>query len=388
MADHSAEVAVVGGGAIGTSVLFHLAKRHGVTDAVLFEKNQLGSGSTSKAAGGVRNTFSNEMNIELGNRNIEFFENFEEEVGESLEFRQTGYMYLFHDDEHERMWRERASFYADNGVNAEILDPEAAAEVFGHLDPSAISGALYAPDCGHVDPHTLTQAYGKAAVDRGTTIHTKTAVTDVTVDDGRVTELESEEGTYEVDKVLNAAGPWAPRLGEMVGIDIPIDLMMRRIMVTSPVEDNNSPLIIDPELECYFESEKNGSLLVCDMEQDVHDIENPDTAVADEIGYGYYLTATEKVERLVPAIAGLDVINGWAGLQSHTPDGHAILGRTEVENFLLACGFSGHGVQQSPTVGAAMADLLVDGETDVLDVGQLSLDGFDIGTRLEAEEMA
>lgn len=388
MADHSAEFAIVGGGAIGTSALFHLAKRHGVTDAVLFEKDQLGSGSTSKAAGGVRNTFSSEMNIELGKRNIEFFENFEDEVGEDLEFRQTGYMYLFHDEEHERTWRERAAFYADHGVDAEILGPGEAVGVFDHLEPSAISGALFAPDCGHVDPHTLTQAFGRAAVERGTTVHTKTAVTDVTVEDGGVTELETEEGTYEVDRVLNAAGPWAPRLGAMVGVDIPIELMMRRIMVTSPVEDANSPLIIDPERECYFESEKNGSLLVCDMEQDVHDIDDPDTAVAEEIGYDYYLTATEKVEQLVPAIADLDVINGWAGLQSHTPDGHAILGTTEVEGFLVACGFSGHGVQQSPTVGAAMADLLVEGETDVLDVEKLSLGGFETGARLEAEEMA
>lgn len=388
MADHSAEVAIVGGGAIGTSVLFHLANRHDMTDAVLFEKNQLGSGSTGKAAGGVRNTFSNEMNIELGNRNIEFFQNFEEEVGEDLEFRQTGYMYLFHDQEHERMWRDRASFYADHDVNAEVIDPNEAAEIFEHIDPSAFEGALYAPDCGHVDPHRLTQAFGKAAVDRGTTVKTKTAVTDVTVADGRVTELESEAGTYEVNKVVNAAGPWASRFGQMAGVDIPIDLMMRRIMVTSPVEDSNSPLILDEERECYFESEKNGSLLVCDMEQDVHDIENPDTAVAENIGYDYYLTATKKVERLVPKLGELDVINGWAGLQSHTPDGHAILGPTDVKGYLLACGFSGHGVQQSPTVGAAMADLLVEGETDVLDVEHLSLGRFADGNRIEPEEMA
>jgi len=388
MSEQSAEIAIVGGGAIGTSVLFHLAERHGVTDAVLFEKDQLGSGSTSKAAGGVRNTFTSETNVEIGNQNIEFFQAFEENVGQELQFRETGYMYLFHTKEAEKTWRERAAFFNANGATAEILSPEEATEVFSHLDPAEFRGALFAPDCGHVDPHRLTQAFGKAATDRGATIETKTAVTDVTVGEGGVECVDTEAGRYEIDTLLNTGGPWAPRLGEMVGVHIPIELMVRRIMVTSPVEDAGSPLIIDPEMECYFSSEQNGSLLVCDMEQDIHDVTDPDTAVSNEIGYDYYLSTSEKVGRLVPEILELDVINGWGGLQSHSPDGHAILGETDVEDFFLACGFSGHGVQQSPTIGAAMADLLVTGETDVFDVDHFALDRFESGERIDPEGMA
>jgi sarcosine oxidase subunit beta len=328
------------------------------------------------------------MNIELGNRNIEFFQNFEDEVGEPLEFRETGYMYLFHSEEKENEWRDLADFYEDHDVNAEVLAPDEATDVFSPLDASQIRGALYAPDCGHVDPHMLTQAFGKAAVDCGATIHTKTAVTDITVEDGSVSTIESERGTYEVDAVLNAAGPWASRVGDMVDVSIPLDLMVCRIMVTSQIDDANSPLIIDPEWECYFESEKNGSLLVCDMEQDIHDIDNPDTAVSGDSSYEYYLEATEKVSQLVPQLTELEVINGWGGIQSHSPDGHAILGATDVPGFFLACGFSGHGVQQSPSVGAAMADLLVDGHTDVFDVDHLSLERFEHGDGIAPEDMA
>jgi sarcosine oxidase subunit beta len=388
MSEQSAEIAIVGGGAIGTSTLFHLTEQHEVTDVVLFEKGQLGSGSTSKAAGGVRNTFTSETNIEIGNQNIEFFKQFEEKVGQELEFRETGYMYLYHTEEAEQMWRERAEFFNANGASAEILSPGEAAEVFSHLDPSEFRGALFAPDCGHVDPHRLTQAFGKAAIDRGATIETKTAVTDVTVGDDGVERVETEAGQYEVDKLLNAGGPWASRLGEMVGVNIPIELMVRRIMVTSAVEDSGSPLIIDPEMECYFSSEQNGSLLACDMEQDIHDVVDPDTAVSNEIGYDYYASTSEKVARLVPEILELDVINGWGGLQSHSPDGHAILGGTDIEDFFVACGFSGHGVQQAPTVGAAMADLLVEGETDVLNADHFALDRFGSGAQIDPEGMA
>lgn len=388
MSEQSAEIAIVGGGAIGTSVLFHLAERHDVTDVVLFEKDQLGSGSTSKAAGGVRNTFTSETNIEIGNRNIGFFQEFEENVGLGLQFRETGYMYLYHTEDAAQVWRERAEFFNAHGASAEILSPEEATEVFSHLDPAEFRGALFAPDCGHVDPHRLTHAFGRAATDRGATIETKTAVTGVTVGDDGVERVDTEAGRYEVDKLLNTGGPWASRLAEMVGVTIPIELMVRRIMVTSPVEDTGSPLIIDPEMECYFSSEQNGSLLVCDTEQDIHDVTDPDTAVSNKIGYDYYLSTSEKVGTLVPEILELDVINGWGGLQSHSPDGHAILGETDVQDFFLACGFSGHGVQQSPTIGAAMADLLVEGETDVIDIGHFALDRFEGGARIDPEGMA
>jgi sarcosine oxidase subunit beta len=388
MTDSSVRVAVIGGGAIGTSTLFHLAERHDVTDAILFEKDQLGSGSTSKAAGGVRNTFSSPMNIEMGNRNIEFFEQFESRVGQELTFRQTGYTYLFHSEDHENRWREYAAFYTDHDVAAEVLSPTETQELFAPLNESSFRGALHAPDCGHVDPHTVTQAFGRAAVERGATVHTKTAVTDVTVEGGGVSTLETEDDTYEVDAVLNAAGPWASRIGDWIGVNIPIDLLVRRIMVTSAVEAANSPLFIDKERKCYFKTEANGSMLICDTAQDIHDVKDSDSAVSSTVGYDYYLRTTEKVERIVPTLGNLDVINGWAGLQSHTPDGHAVVGSTDVDDFYLACGFSGHGVQQSPSVGAAMADLIVEGDTDIFDVSKLSLDRFESSDGIEPEGLA
>lgn len=387
MPRREAEVAVVGGGAIGTSVLFHLAERHGVTDAVLFERDQLGSGSTGKAAGGVRNTFSTATNVAIGNLDLEYFEGFEARVGEPLDFRRTGYLYLFHGREAEREWRDRVEFYAEHDVDAVLLEAEEASDLFEPLDTGAFRGAVFARDCGHVDPHRLTQAFGRAARDRGATIETGTAVTDVVVEDGATVAVETTAGRYEVDRVLNAAGPWAGELAATVGVDLPLSLFLRRIMVTSPVDDADSPLVIDPERSCYFRAEENGSMLVCDMAQDI-DLADPGDVDAGAVGYDYYLAAAETVAPLVPAVADLDVINGWAGLQTHTPDGHAVLGPTAVDGFALACGFSGHGVQQSPAVGMALADYLVEGGTSVLDLDEFALDRFDRDDAVEPERMA
>lgn len=388
MTEDPLRVAIIGGGAIGTGTLFHLVTEYDHIEPILFEKDQLGAGSTSKAAGGVRNTFTSLENLRMGKRNIAFFENFAEHVGQELEFRQTGYMYLFHSDASADEWRDRAEFFSEHGVTAEIRSPAETAAEFPPLNADNISGSLFASDCGHVDPHTVTQAFGTAAIDHGATIHTDTAVTDIHIENGAVTALDSDVGRIEVDAVLNAAGPWAPRVGEMVGLDIPIDLFVRRIMVTSPIEHANSPLIIDPEWQCYFAAEKNGSMLACNMEEDIHSIDDPDAAIGDEVGYDYYLRTTEKIRPLVPAIDDLEIINGWAGFQSHTADGNAIIGSTEIEGFYLACGFSGHGVQQAPSVGAAMADLIATGATDVFDLAPFAPDRFDEEGSIDTEQMA
>lgn len=387
MSDASPNVAVIGGGAVGTSTLFHLADRHDVT-GILFERGQLGSGSTGKAAGGVRNLFTNPANVAVGNRAIKYFHNFVDETGEELEFRQNGYMYVYHSATAASRWRERAERFRTHGVNARLLSPAEAVNRFPLLNPDPISGALYGPDCGHVDPHMLTQAFARAADDRGATVHTGTAVTDVLVEDGSVVAVESEAGTFSVDAVVDAAGPWAARIAETVGIRVPLDLSIRRIMVTSEVPNAAGPLMIDSERSCYVQAEQNGSLLVCDTGQDIHNVEDPDTTGERRVGYDYYLAATETVSELVPSLTDLTVINGWSGLQSHTPDGNAIVGPTEVDGFYLACGFSGHGVQQSPCVGGAVADLIVTGRTNWLNPAPFAPGRFDGGGSEFIEKMA
>lgn len=383
MTDDAPQVAVVGGGVVGTSVLYHLAERHGVTDAVLFEQGQLAGGSTSRAVGGVRYTFGHLLNVELGKCSIEFFENFGSNVGVDVE--NNPYLFTFHSEANERAWRERHEQYLDCGMAPELLTADEVTERYPLLDPSAFRGAMLAPECVRVDPFSVTQAYATAAREAGAEIRTNEGVEDVVTEDGAVTAVETAEGSYDVDYVVNAAGSFSGRVAGMVGVDLPIDLLVRRIVVTDPIDDE-VPLVIDTERDFYFEMEANGSLLVCDTEADIHDADDPTTAVGD-IGYDYYLGALEKLEQMAPGVGDLAVINDWAGFQTHTPDGHALVGPTTVDGFLVATGMSGHGVMQSPWVGAAVADLVVRGSTDVFDVDLLRPDRFDrvAGERIDPE---
>lgn len=385
MADR-AGVAVVGGGVVGTSVLFHLAER-GCTDAVLLEKGQLGAGSTSRAAGGVRHLFSHPLNVETGKRNLQFFREFEERVGQPLDTEETGYAYLYHSGEVAAEWETRRDRFTDLGVDARMLGPEAVADLFPPLDEATVDGAFFAPECLHVDPHSVTQGYATAAREMGATIETKTAVEAVETD-GKGLAVETETGRWEVDRVVNAAGPWAPALAADLGIDLPVELFARRIAVTSPLDAPASPLLVDGERNCYFRTEGNGSMLCCDLDGDVRGVEDPAEIGHGSVGYDYYLGALGKVAGMVPSVEDSEVINGWAGVQVETPDGHPVLGPTRVDGYLLATGFNGCGVMQSPAVGRALAEYAVEGETDVLPLDDLSVARFDDPDPIEPETMA
>lgn len=382
-------VVVIGGGVVGTSTLFHLTER-GCTDAVLVEKGQLGSGSTSKAIGGIRNVFSHPHTVETGNRCLDFYRDFEGRVGTPLEVERTGYIYLCHTETALDEWAERKAMLDGHGVSSRLLTPAEVGERFPPLDTSDLAGAFLGRDCGHLDPHTATAGFAEAAVEAGASVRTNTPVEDLLTDGGGVTGVCTPDGEIGADRVVCAAGPWTPALAATVGVDVPVDLSARRIAVTEPIEPANSPLLIDRELRCYFRTEGSGSMLLCDIDGDITDVEDPGSVGAGNVGYDYYLQALSKVEQLVPSVADLQVTNGWAGVQAASPDGHPILGPTGVEGFSVACGFSGLGVMMAPAYGRALADHAVAGETDALDLERLTLERFaDDGVdRLVPESLA
>jgi sarcosine oxidase subunit beta len=369
------DVAIVGGGAVGTSVLYHLTQR-GVTDVALFEKGQLGAGATSKAVGGVRNVFSHPMNVAVGTEMLAYYRQFAAETGADLELDEAGYLYLYDDDDRRDRWAERRTHLDEHGASTEFLDRGSVGDLFPPTATERIAGGLYAPDCLHLDPHTVTRGFATAAERDGAEVNTGTPVEAIDAADGRVEAVETADGTVHPEYVVNAAGPWAPKLAASVGIDVPVSLSARRIAVTEGIVDHSSPLLIDRSRGCYFRTERNGSLLLCDTDGDIEDVGDPAEVQRGDIGFDYYLDALSKVSELVPGIEDAAVVNGWAGVQTHTPDGHPILGPTGIDGLLLACGFNGLGVMFAPAIGAAIADVITGGSTTALDVDRLGLDRF------------
>ena len=218
----TAEVAIVGGGIMGASIAYHLVRR-GVKRVVVFEREEaLGTGSTGKCAGGVRLQFSTAANVALSRVSIEALERFEEEMGEPVDFRRNGYLFVLTNEVHRDVFRENAEIQRGLGVPVDVLTPEEARKIVPELDVDDLVAATFCREDGIANPHAIVSGYAKNARKLGATILLSSEVTSLSIEGGRVVELEAGGERWQVGTVVNAAGPWAAKIGEMVGVAIPV----------------------------------------------------------------------------------------------------------------------------------------------------------------------
>jgi sarcosine oxidase subunit beta len=365
----SAEVVVVGGGVIGTSVAFHLAEAG--AEVCLVERDQLAGGSTSRAAGGIRAQFSDPLNIAIGLRSIEAFTHFGERPGAEIDLHQVGYLFLLDDPD------DVASFEASMGLQNELGVPSRFVDLdeVRELCPlAALDGVLAATYCavdGHASPEAVVQGYAAGARAHGAGVLTGCAVTDLVAEGGRVRAVVTALGTIETETVVCAAGVWSPELARRVGVDLPVQAYLREVGFTGPVEDlpPRLPLTIDFSTGFYFHREGPGLLFgMADPEQP------PGLDVPSD---GAWLEKVMDVaERRLPSLLDMGIAGGWKGYYEVSPDHNALVGESrDVSRFLYATGFSGHGFLQGPAVGEIVRDLVL-GRTPFVDVAPLSVERF------------
>jgi sarcosine oxidase subunit beta len=349
-------VVVVGGGIVGTSALYHMAEA-GCRDAVLVERDTLGSGSTGAAAGGIRAQFSDELNIRIALECIARFTRFEDEIGVDIGFRQSGYLFLLQADE-VAAFEASIALQRSLGVPSELISPADAADIVPQLRIDDLAAATFNPIDGCADPGAAVQGYADAARRRGARVLQGTTATRVAVESGRVVGVETTRGTIATNTVICAAGVWSRQLAGTVNVDIPVRAERRYVHLTAGEDDlpADIPLTIDFATGLYFHRERPGLLL------------GGPWASAEDL-------APIAMHR-VPALADLPIRPGWSGDYEMSPDHNAIVGATSFPaGFLYATGFSGHGFQQGPVVGSYLAELAL-GRTPQLDLSPFSLDRF------------
>ncbi len=353
-------VVIIGGGAIGTSIAYHLAKA-GCPDVVLLEQGLVGAATTSKAAGGIRAQFATETEIWFSLRSIEFFGRFREEMGADCGYRQVGYLYLLTSPELVAEHRRRIALQNRLGVPSRLISPEDVVQIVPEVRVDDVLAAAWCPTDGYASPHEVVQAYVAQARRRGVRVREGVRVTGLEVADGRIRAVLTSEGRFESSHVVNAAGPWAGEVGAMAGVEIPVMPRRRHIFVTDsfPWVRHPTPLVADLGSGFYFRSDQDRILMSPGDEGVVPDFEAAvDWSILPEL--------VEKAVRRVPVLERATIKTAWAGLRPLTPDGRAILGRAPgFENFWLAVGFCGHGFQHSPAAGLVMADLILKGTTPV-----------------------
>jgi sarcosine oxidase subunit beta len=349
-----ASVVIIGGGVIGTSIAFHLAEA-GVTDVLLLERDELGAGSTCRAAGGVRAQFSDELNIALGARSLAAFTRFRERPGQEIDLHQVGYLFLLSTSDDVAAFERDVALQNEFGVTSRMIDVDEARRLSPLIDTDGLLAAAYSPDDGHCTPESVVLGYARAARRRGATLHTGTTVLGVETRADRVTAVVTDRGAVTAGAVVCAAGAWSAAVGEMVGVRLPVSPLRRQVMFTEPMPELAPvvPFTIDFSTTLYFHREGRGLLL----------------GMSDPVQEpGFHLDYTddwlprlgEAIGARVPRLLDIGLTPGWAGLYEVTPDHNALIGRAS--NFFYATGFSGHGFLQAPAVGEVVRDLYLDRE--------------------------
>jgi len=357
----AASVVVIGGGVVGCSIAYHLARR-GLRDVVVLEREAVGAGTTSKAAGGIRAQFSTEAEIRMSLDSIRVFERFADEFGVDVGYRKIGYLFLVSDAADLAGFRRRIALQRGLGVDVREITPDDARELVPALRVDDLVAAVWGPDDGLAGPAEVTSGFAARARALGTRILEGVEVRAIDVADARVRGVRTSKGDVASPLVVNAAGPAAARVGRLAGVEIPVQPRRRHIFFTEPFPGipGPVPLTTDRATGFYFRKEMEQVLLSPGDVQDIgEDLVAPvDRAMIEE-------TVRKAVHRL-PVLADARIAGGWAGLRPLTPDDHAIIGPAPgVEGFLLAVGFGGHGFQHSPATGRLVAEWVLDGKPSV-----------------------
>lgn len=380
----TADVVVVGAGVIGTSVAYHLAQRNTGLKVLVLEKEKAPcTGSTPLSAGGIRQQFTTEVNIRLSRYSVDFYERMAEELGCVFDFEQEGYLFVTAQEATAARVRENVALQTSLGVPVEILTPAQIAERWSFLKTDDLVLGTFCGTDGYADPYEATMGFYQA-VKRCPDVHYRfaTPVTGIQVEGGKVRGVTLDSGSQiSCQWVIDCAGPWLREVGLLAGIEIPAFPVRRCLWNTEPFEPikQKIPLTIDMETGFYTRSESGGLML---------GLANP----AEPTGFNNLLDddwlpeVIEAAMARIPCLEQAEISRGWAGHYSTTPDHLPVLGPVPgVAGFLSAGGFSGHGFMHAPATGLLMAEWVLDGGPQTIDVSSLSIERFASGAELVAE---
>lgn len=375
----TAEVVIIGGGVMGASIAFHLAEA-GVTDVVVVERADLCSGSSGKPIGGVRAQFSDPLNIELGSRSLRAFQDFPHRPGADIRLDSVGYLFLLTTDRQTADFEASVKIQNGLGVPTRMIGPDEARRLCPYVSTDGLLAAAFSPTDGHARPALVVRGYAAAAAGAGVTFATHTRVTGIDTAGDRVTAVHTDRGRVDCATVICTAGAWSGEIGAMAGVDLPVRPVRRQLAFTAPLAPPapRIPFTIDFASSAYFHNSDDGLLFgLADPGQP----EGFDTTWTPE----WLELFRDVVRERAPALAGMEIADGWAGLYEDTPDHNALIGRSgELPNFLYATGFSGHGFLQGPAVGEIVRDLHL-GREPFVDIAPLSADRFRTGARTRPE---
>jgi sarcosine oxidase subunit beta len=377
----TADVVIIGGGIVGSSVAYHLAESGCANVLIIEREEKQGLGSTSKSLGGVRAQFATPVNIQMSLYSIDLFSRFEEVMGQTADYRAHGYLFCATTEPHLKYLRENQEKQKAFGVkNAEMVSREDVVKMVPQMVADDIIGGAYCPTDGFVDPYGVMSGFAKRAKELGARIWLDTAVTGLNVENGAVTGVRTTRGEVSTRNVVNAAGPWAAGVAQMAGVDLPVTPLRRQIVKTQRCDflPPKFPMVIDMSTGFHFRREGEAILMAWPDNEETYGFKTAFT-------HDFLEKVLTRAVNRVPEFVDLPVNpkQCWAGMYEVSPDHHAIIGPAPgVKGLFFANGFSGHGVMHSPASGRITADLIL-GRQSFLDAAPLRVERFAEGRSLE-----
>lgn len=404
MLPHTADFVIIGGGIIGASIAFNLAKLGGKNIVLLEKEAALGSASTAKCSGGIRQQFGSDANIRLSIESVKIFKDWQEQFPQPVEynpsFLQTGYLFLLHNIRQVKEFGKRVALQKELGIrDVDFVKLTQLQVAIPYLNLDDIAAAVFCASDGVADPSSALNEYVRQARMLGVEIFTDTKVFDIGINGifSRKAEFVStNKGLILTNCVINAAGPFAAKIGGMMNLAIPISGHRHQTIATPPIKwvSKNDPFVVDccPGHNFYFRpetgSEKIGyQLLLGGHQDDKIEIAEPDN-YCEKADQEFILYLAEMAIKRFKNPEDIKIMpkSGLAGLYEATPDTLPILGKTEeINGVILANGFSGHGFMHSPIIGKIIAEIVLNNSSD-FNITGLGLDDFKKGTRAPAEK--
>lgn len=368
------DVIIIGAGSIGVPTAMAIAES-GQSVLIIDKYASPGQGENKHAIGGIRATHTNKAKILLCLKSIEIFSTWQEKNGDDIEWIEGGYSFVAYDEEIEKILKEMLPVQKKYGLVIDYFGPEKIKELIQGINPINLRGGTYSPHDGSASPLVSINAFYRYAISRGAKFNFNEEVTNLIVENGKITKIITSKDEYSAKWIINAAGPGAKEIGNRLNIDLPVYTDSHEAGVSEPINRFLEPMIVDIRKEpgsknYYFYQDRHGSLVFCiTPDPPIIGIDTEETSI-------FLPQIAKKMVNLIPRLRNLKIRRTWRGLYPMSPDGNPIVGKVkEIDNYINANGMSGQGFMLGPGIGDLLSKLtnerLTDADKEILE--ELSL---------------
>jgi len=351
------DVVIIGAGSVGVPAALAMAHA-GVNVLVLDQFASQGQGSNKSAIGGIRATHSDPAKIHLCLRTLEIVSTWQETYGHNIEWTTGGYTFVAYRKQEERTLKDLLEVQHSYGLNIDWYDKDDFLEIVPDLNQNGLIGGTFSPEDGHCSTLLAGHAFYEEAKRAGATFHYNERVTGIVVENGRVKGVKTTKGEYGTKVVLNAAGPWARKIGALVGLDHPVNPDSHEGGITEPVAHFLDPMVVDirpapGSANYYFFQLAIGQVVFCITPQPpIPGFDRRETSV-------FLPQVARRMVVLMPRLTNIRVRRTWRGLYPMSPDGSPLVGWSEeIKGYLMAIGMCGQGFMLGPGLGELLARMV------------------------------